>query len=150
MVLLGRLSLYGKGAVRLHEELLTITARWSEAASRRSPLTPYGRDAEAKTMELLETSLKPGLGAKVPSEMTGKLLASITKDVSELLPHLESRGQDAKREAESKLTDRGRIESEGMRKILEEQKQRVEKELGKAPDHLPLPPKNDRTHTSGG
>jgi len=134
VVLLGRLSLYGKGAVRLHEEVLTVTSRWAEAAGRRSPLVPYGRDAEAKTMELLEQSLKAGSGAKVPSAIADKLLASISKDIEDLLPHLESRGQTAKREADAKLNERGRLESEAMRNILEEQKQRVIKELGKAPD----------------
>ena len=134
VVLLGRLSLYGKGAVRLHEEVLTLTARWAEAGGRRAPLAPYGRDAEAKTMELLEQSLKPGPGAKVPPAMADKLLASIAKDIEDLLPHLESRGLEAKKEAEAKLKERGHLESEAMRKILEEQKQRVIKELGKAPD----------------
>lgn len=134
VVLLGRLSLYGKGAVRLHEELLTVTARWAEAAGRRSPLTPYGRDAEVKTLELLAQSLRPDSGTKVPPAMADKLLASIAKDVAELLPHLDTRGKDAMREAESKLSERGRVESEGMKKTLEEQKHRVEKELGKAPD----------------
>jgi hypothetical protein len=134
VVLLGRLSLYGKGAVRLHEELLTVTARWADAAGRRGPLTPYGRDAEAKTMELLEQSLKPSGGANVPQAMADKLLASLAKDIEELVPHLESRGQEAKRDAESRLSERGRVESDAMRRILEEQKQRVVKELGKAPD----------------
>jgi superfamily II DNA or RNA helicase len=134
VVLLGRLSLYGKGAVRLHEEVLTLTARWAEAGGRRAPLAPYGREAEAKTMELLEQSLKPGPGAKVPPAMADKLLASIAQDIDDLLPHLESRGLEAKKEAEAKLNERGRLESEAMRKILEEQKQRVIKELGKAPD----------------
>jgi hypothetical protein len=66
--------------------------------------------------------------------MADKLLASIAKDIDDLLPHLESRGLEAKKEAEAKLNERGRLESEAMRKILEEQKQRVIKELGKAPD----------------
>jgi len=134
VVLLGRLSLYGKGAVRLHEEVLTLTARWAEAGGRRAPLAPYGREAEAKTMELLEQSLKPGAGAKVPAAMANKLLGSIAQDIQDLLPHLESRGQEAKRDAETKLNERGRLESDAMRKILEEQKQRVIKELGKVPD----------------
>jgi hypothetical protein len=97
-------------------------------------LSPYGREAEAKTMELLEQSLRAGPGAKVPPTMAEKLLASIPKDAEELLSHLEARGQEAKREAETKLNERGRLESDGMRKILEDQKQRVVKELGKAPD----------------
>lgn len=132
VVLLGRLSLYGHGAVRLHEELIPVTARWSEASARRSKLSPFGRDAEAKTMELLESHLHGG-GA-IPESIAKKLLASIPSDVSDLLPHLQARGEIAKSEAQTRLAERGRLESEAMRRILEDQKDRVMKEIGRAPD----------------
>src|SRR5439155_12106207 len=48
VVLLGRLAVYGAGAARLHEELITVTARWIDPADRKTPLAPYGRDAEAR------------------------------------------------------------------------------------------------------
>ena len=38
VVLLGRLSLYGRRAERLHEELVPVAARWTEPALRREPL----------------------------------------------------------------------------------------------------------------
>ena len=38
VVLLGRLSLYGRRAERLHEELVPVAARWIEPALRREPL----------------------------------------------------------------------------------------------------------------
>ena len=47
-ILLGRLCLYGPGAARLHEEIIPITARWTDPKIRKSPLTPYAREAEAK------------------------------------------------------------------------------------------------------
>lgn len=133
VVLLGRLSLYGKGAVRLHEEILTVTARWSEPATRKTPLSPHGRDAESKTLELLEQALGPAGARNVPEAVAKRLQESIALDIQELLPHLESRGQATRIEAEAKLGERGRIESDGMRKILEDQKKRVAGELGKEP-----------------
>jgi superfamily II DNA/RNA helicase len=57
IILLGRLSLYGQGAERLHEELVPITARWIDPSQRKGPLAAYARDAEAKTLDLLERSL---------------------------------------------------------------------------------------------
>jgi hypothetical protein len=42
VILLGRLSLFGPRAVRLHEEIVAVTARWSEPSIRRTPLRPYG------------------------------------------------------------------------------------------------------------
>ena len=39
VVLLGRLTLYGKGAERLHEEVVTVAARWVEPTeAQRSTL----------------------------------------------------------------------------------------------------------------
>jgi superfamily II DNA or RNA helicase len=131
VVLLGRISLYGKGAVRLHEEILTVTARWIEVDRRRSPLAPYGRDAEAKTVELLEQAFHPGEGGKVPEVVAQRLLAAIPRDVEDLLPHLEKRGQEARADAEARLAERGRRESEDIRKVLEDQRRRVQAEIGK-------------------
>jgi len=130
VVLLGRLSLYGKNAVRLHEEVLTVTARWMEPALRRGPLTPYGRDAESRTLELLEEALSPrGSSRSIPDEVTRKLLTALPQDLEQLLPHLEKRGEEARREIEGRLADRGRIEAKEMHDILEDQQRRVAKEL---------------------
>ena len=57
VILLGRLCLYGSGAARLHEELIPVTARWTDPEIRKEPLKPYAKDAEAKTMGLLDESL---------------------------------------------------------------------------------------------
>ena len=60
---MGRLCLYGPRAARLHEELVPVTARWIEPSLRKQGLSPYGREAELKTLDLLETALLP-TGAK--------------------------------------------------------------------------------------
>ena len=131
VVLLGRLSLYGKGAVRLHEEMLTVTARWSEPSGRRGPLSAYSREAEAKTLELLEDALRRDAGGKVAEQVRQRLLATIPRDIEELLPQLERRATDAKADAEKRLAERGRAESESMRRILEEQSKRVAEQAGR-------------------
>ena len=132
VILIGRLSLYGPGAMRLHEEVLTVTARWAEPGSRRGPLSPYAREAEAKTLDLLEEALRPHARRSVPEVVATRLQTSIPNDIEELLPHLERRGQEAREDAESKLAERGRIESESLRKVLERQKRLVEIELGRS------------------
>ena len=131
VVLLGRLSLYGAGAVRLHEEILTVTARWTEPPNRRGKLTPYAREAEARTLELLESSLRPSARARVPEVIAGRLQASLPRDIEELLPHLEKRGREAQAEAEAKLKKRGDDEAESIRRVLDDQKRRVLTELGR-------------------
>jgi SNF2 family DNA or RNA helicase len=137
VVLLGRLSLYGAGAVRLHEEILTVKARWTEPASRRGTLSPYAREAEAKTLELLESSLRPGAHTHVPEVIAGRLQSSMPRGIEDLLPHLEKRGQEAQAEAETKLKKRGDDEADSLRRVLEDQRRRVESELGRATPLLP-------------
>jgi superfamily II DNA or RNA helicase len=126
VVLLGRLALYGAGAARLHEQLLSVTARWLDPADRKQSLTPYGREAEARTMSLLQESLKPGAtGQVVPAAARQRLQASLAQDIRDLLPHLEQRGLAARQEAEAQLSERGVAESESLRKLLEDQRRRV-------------------------
>ena len=132
VILLGRLSLYGKGAVRLHEEILTVTARWSDPSSRKGHLSTYGRDAEAKTLDLLEEALRAGAGGRVPEPVQHKLLEAIPRDMDELLPLLELRGQEAKADAEKRLAERGHVESQSMLRILEDQKKRVAEQATRA------------------
>jgi len=131
VVLLGRLSLYGPGATRLHEEIVTVTARWSEPGQRNGPLTPYARDAEARTIDLLEEAMRPEGQHGVGDETQKKLLDSLAQDVQELLPHLQERAHDARHDAEAVLGKRGETEAREMRKILEDQRQRVLRELGR-------------------
>lgn len=139
VVLIGRLSLYGPGAVRLHEELLTVTARWIELATRRGPLSPYAREAEAKTLDLLEDALAPSAHGRVPEAVAARLQSCIPRDIEELLPHLDKRGNEARVDAETKLATRGQAEAESIRKVLEDQRRRVENELGRSePTQLSL------------
>lgn len=39
--LLGRLSAYGDGTARLHDEVIALAARWIEPDARKGPLRPY-------------------------------------------------------------------------------------------------------------
>lgn len=131
VVLLGRLALYGPGAVRLHEELLSVTARWTDPAVRKSVLSPYAREAEARTLELLEQSLAPSHGRQVPQAVQQTLRDSMTQDLDELLPYLSQRAEAARGDAEAELIGRGAAESGEMRRILEDQRRRVADQLGR-------------------
>jgi len=135
VVLLGRLSIYGSGAARLHDEMLTVTARWVEPQKRGDGLKPYARDAEAFTLEMLERAIKPGKSPGPPEDAVKRLLASIGTDVEELLPHLHERGEAARQTAEAALEKRGQAEADEMRRILDEQRKRILAELGKSADH---------------
>lgn len=131
VILLGRLSLYGRGAERLHEELVPITARWIEPTQRKGPLEPYARDAEARTLDLLEQSLGDA-GGQRPSEATQhKLLSAAARDIAELLPRLEPRASEWAEAAVQKLRERGEREAQALSGTLGRQRARVREQLEK-------------------
>jgi hypothetical protein len=131
VILLGRLSLYGQGAERLHEELVPITARWIEPSQRRGPLTAYARDAETKTLDLLERSMAQR-GPAMPGEaIQRKLLDAAPRDIENLLPLLEPRAEEVAALAIEKLKQRGAREEKDLRETLERQRDRVREELAK-------------------
>jgi len=134
VVLLGRLTLYGPEAARLHEEIVPITARWVDPVQRKGALAPYGREAEGRALQVLEEALLPRAGRAVEPVVAERLRASVARDVEELLPRLEERGETYAAEARAKLTERGRVESDEMRKILEEQMRRLQRAAAERDD----------------
>jgi len=93
VVLLGRLALYGPGAARLHEEIVAVTARWTDSKIRREPLKPYERDTEATMIDLLYQSLIDAQIREVPEIVSNQLREAAPQDVSQLWPHLQERSR---------------------------------------------------------
>jgi SNF2 family DNA or RNA helicase len=127
VILLGRLCLYGHGAARLHEELIPVTARWIDPKIRKENLSPYARDAEGKTMSLLDTALIKGRSTKLTDKIIEQLREAAPQDIAQLLGHLETRGAEYAEDAEKKLAQRGKAEAKAMREILETQKKHITK-----------------------
>jgi sugar phosphate isomerase/epimerase len=93
---------------------------------RKAPLAPYAKDAETKTMGLLDQSLIEGTGIQLTPEVVSQLQQSAADDIRELLPHLETRGAEYAADANRKLAERGEAEAKAMREILETQKKHIE------------------------
>jgi superfamily II DNA or RNA helicase len=125
VILLGRLSLYGRDAARLHEEIVPVTARWTETSLRKGPLTPYARDAESKTLGLLEEALAGIAARPIPEVVARKLQASAPQDIHDLLAHLEERGNEYAEVARQKLAKRAEAEASAMQDILTTQRKRI-------------------------
>ncbi|HET9741886.1 MAG TPA: DISARM system SNF2-like helicase DrmD [Terriglobales bacterium] len=126
VLLIGRLSLYGSGAARLHEELIHVTARWVDPMIRKGGLAPYGREAETKTKDLLDSALLEKHTRTIPEAVLRQLQQAAPNDVRELLPHLQSRAVEFAADAEKKLKGRAEAEAKAMREILELQKKHLE------------------------
>lgn len=125
VVLLGRLAVYGPRAARLHEEILTVTARWTPLDQRKGPLGVYGRDGEQRTMQLLRKNLGPGSQKEPPPEVLARLADSLPRDIEDLLVHLDPRAEESMSAAVDKLNARGEAEAGELVRLLEDQRRRV-------------------------
>jgi hypothetical protein len=126
VIALGRLSLYGEGATRLHDAVIAVAVEWIDPANRgRKKLKPLGEGEKENVLELLENSLaNPRLG-EVSEGVKIRLKESASQEVEELIPNRESRAEVLAQRAKRKLNERGLKEATEMKKIFEQQQQRI-------------------------
>ena len=89
VVLLGRLALYGAGAARLHEEIILVTAAWTEAERDRKPLRPFGESGEEATLDQLEQALARRR-APAPAIAVARIRRWSQQDIADLEPELRA------------------------------------------------------------
>ena len=149
VLVLGRLSLYGARAARLHDEVLVAAAEWVEPDLRTRKLRALADEDKRQTLALLESSL---LHARpVPDTVRARLTDIAPRDVDELTGHLKRRAETMANAAIRELTKRGEQEAKDMVAILLEQKKRIAETLlewkvkeealkhPKGPQQVPLP-----------
>ena len=126
VIALGRLSLYGEGASRLHDEIIAVAAEWSPSEIRgRSRLRAMTQGDKKEALALLERSLVSPHLLNVPTVVQERLRSAVSKDVLELVPHLDRRAKDLTARAIRKLRARGEGEAKAMVDILLSQKKRI-------------------------
>ena len=125
VVLLGRLSVYGPGAARLHEEMVPVTARWSDPDRRTQPLAPFGRTGQQTTLASLQNALDDADRSSVPEPVQERLAAAARGDIEDLRSHLESRAEGLLEHARTRLEERAKAESQSMTDLLTQQRKRI-------------------------
>jgi hypothetical protein len=125
LIVLGRLSLFGEGAARLHDELITVMADWHPGANRQEALQPVGAEQRQVIWTLLQEALKEAAAGHLPSLDTGHLQSGADADVSALLPELQQEAERAREAATELLQERGRLEAETLKTVLRNQRQRI-------------------------
>ncbi|NOT26725.1 MAG: helicase [Acidobacteria bacterium] len=140
VLLLGRLSLYGERASRLHDQVMAVAARWVDASARTSPLALDENETE-EALDILEQSLGDDHGKTPSPQVKARLAQSAQKDLEELKRQLERHATRLAKEATATLSKRGDKEGAEMRAILESQKKRIlqtSAKKDKEADQLPL------------
>lgn len=153
VIAIGRLTLFGPGAVRLHEELVLVAARWREGTAP-GRLKPFAEEADRKAIERLRDLLGASLAeVAVPKAMQRKLADSAPVDFAGLWPHVEAEAEHRQHRAATQLRARGRAEAEGLRGILSDQRRLIEATLATQQLVLAIPAERaqleaDRAHMS--
>ncbi|WP_293269237.1 hypothetical protein [Nannocystis sp.] len=130
LLVLGRLSLYGPRAARLHDEVLAIAAQWVDPDLRgRKKLTALPVAARDEVLAQLEHSLATPRLREVPEALQHRLRAHAQRDVAELLPQLEARARERIAAAEKQLRRRGEQESTALAQVITAQIARIHSKI---------------------
>jgi len=121
----GRLTLFGLGAARLHDELVVVSAAWMPGETP----TPYKDPVTAqRAREVTERALASG--APAPSAPSVKqALAAAEELFTALWPTLEAEAEAKGIEAKNGLARRARKESEDLKKLLLRQQKELDDDL---------------------
>lgn len=123
VVLMGRLAVFGAGAARLHEEIIPITAIWTESERDRKPLRPLGESGEEKTLNQLEEALRDAREA--PGSAVARIQALIERDIVDLVPTLEKISTERLTAVTAQLKKRGEEEARSLTDLLDQQRTRI-------------------------
>jgi SNF2 family DNA or RNA helicase len=127
VILMGRLALFGEGAARLHEEIIDVTAAWTESDRDRRPLRPFAGDgvAEVRTLDQLEHALNTARAA--PPSAAIRIAPFTQRDIADLVPGLEALATERRARAAAELARRGEDEARSLASLLEAQRVRIVK-----------------------
>jgi ERCC4-related helicase len=124
---------------RLHDEIVTIAAAWSNPEARgRGKLRPLGEEDKKDVMAILEQSLATPRLRDVPSQLLDQLQGYAATDVEDLVSHLTKRAGILTERAMKELTKRGQKEATAMEALLTEQRDRILTEKKKDARQLSL------------
>jgi len=123
VIIFGRFSLFGKGATRLHDELIAISAPWLESKGK-GHLVP---ESSEKTLLTLGELLKSAHKLEVSDAIQNRLTQSAEDDFVELWQHVEAEAEAHLHDAEQKLKARGNKEATELTKIIENQRKQIQK-----------------------
>src|SRR5690606_38153945 len=114
VIAFGRVSLFGPGAARLHDEIVSVAAQWLDSKGK-GHLKPFADEADRKAVETLERLFQdiPRLG-DVPAEIQSRLATSASEDFSTLWTAVKDEAEERAHRATQQLHDRGSVEAQAL------------------------------------
>jgi ERCC4-related helicase len=137
VIAFGRLSLFGPGAARLHDEIITVGAPWRESGDG-DHLKPWGDDEDRHALSHLEELLAHAHQLPKPPKTLEKRLAKTAgSDFSTLWRFISEEADSHAHSAGQLLTARGEKEAKDLRDILLAQRVEIEKRLSQQLELFP-------------
>jgi hypothetical protein len=133
----GRLSLFGPGATRLHDQLVSVAAPWFDAGGPKH-LKPFADErADRRALDRLEDALReaPTLDRLSPKAQQ-RLLTAAPGDFKTLWAAIREEADARAQDARQKLLARGRAEAEALKKILQDQRHAIETTIKRSSQQL--------------
>lgn len=135
-----RLTLFGPGAARLHDEILSVVAPWTSPANdARAHAPPYAERTAERARERAEAALsESGVGRLPGNRVREEALRDAPTLFAALWPHLEQEADAHRVAATNQLAQRARKESEELVQLLQRQDVALER-AGSNLQQLTLP-----------
>ena len=125
LVMLGRLSLFGQGATRLHDALIGVIAHWHPGADRAAVLKPLTGAQRQHAWASLNEVMAAGDSEAIPVGIRSQLQAEAPADVAALGPALDEAARQARAAAADLLRQRGDGEAAALEQVLQAQRKRI-------------------------
>jgi NADH dehydrogenase/NADH:ubiquinone oxidoreductase subunit G len=125
VLVLGRLSLFGQGATRLHDELISVIADWHPGADRITALQPLIDGEREQAWNVLGQALEAGTTEGISKTLRNQLQAQAPEDVAALKPALDQAAEQAQAVAAALLKQRGDAEAAALKEVLRAQRSRI-------------------------
>jgi len=124
-----RLTLFGPGAARLHDEIVVVAAPWDGSVEGARSLT--GRADQATTTALVKaTEARLASGAPAPTGQNAtSIAASAAAIMTSLWRSLDDEADARAVAAKNGLAARARAEADGMRALLDRQSRSIQKRM---------------------
>lgn len=128
VIAFARLSLFGSGATRLHDEIVAVTAPYFEASDPEHLKAGHSQD-DLKVLQNLDTLLFARTFEPVPDEVKERFVHNATSDYAALWAALEEEAEAKAHQAELDLKKRADEESRALKAILENQRAAITKQI---------------------
>jgi len=125
VLVLGRLSLFGQGATRLHDQLISVIADWHPGDDRASALKPLAGAQQQQAWAALTEAMEAGNAEAISVAIRSQLQADAPADVAALKPALDAAAEQAQATAAELLKQRGSTEADALKDVLRAQRKRI-------------------------